>query len=233
MLATFWTDEEFALTPRQSEQFRIFQEKLLAANQKFNLTRITTAKGVALKHFYDSLLGLKVCAWSGAKNILDLGTGAGFPGVPLKIMSPALPLVLVDSLQKRTLFLEELREALGLTATEVKHSRAEVLGHAKAYRENFSHVVSRAVAPLAVLLEYCLPFVQCGGFFLAYKGLAGRAEVCEAQTALQELGGQIVKEEAFSLPEQQGERLIIVVEKIKPTPLLYPRRPGRPLKRPL
>ncbi|HHY06872.1 MAG TPA: 16S rRNA (guanine(527)-N(7))-methyltransferase RsmG [Clostridia bacterium] len=222
-----------SLTTQQINQFIIFKEELLNWNKKINLTGLTEEKEIIIKHFYDSLLGLKSYEWNGQEKVLDLGTGAGFPGIPLKIIYPSLTMVLVDSLQKRVRFLEHLLKTLCWEEVQAIHGRAEELGQEKLYREKFDLVVSRAVARLPVLVEYCLPFVQVGGVFLAYKGTGGQKEGQEAAKAIEKLGGKIAKLESFLLPEQRGQRTIMVIKKVKPTPSAYPRRPGVPYKKPL
>jgi 16S rRNA (guanine527-N7)-methyltransferase len=221
------------LTEQQLQQFALYQEELLSWNEKINLTALTEDKDILIKHFYDSVLGLKVGKWTGQERVLDLGTGAGFPGVPLQIVSPSLSVVLVDSLQKRVKFLQHLLSVLALDGTEAIHGRAEELGREPKLRDKFDIVVSRAVARLAVLTEYCLPFVKPGGVFLAYKGLDGQKECVEADSAIKKLGGKLLKVETFSLPEEMGTRTIISIKKLKPTPAAYPRRPGIPGKNPL
>jgi len=221
------------LTDQQLQQFAQYQKELLSWNEKFNLTALTEEKDIMIKHFYDSALGLKVGKWQGGERVLDLGAGAGFPGIPLQIVSPSLSVVLVDSLQKRVKFLQHLVNVLALDRTEAIHGRAEELGRQPGFRDKFDIVVSRAVARLAVLTEYCLPFVKPGGIFLAYKGLDGEKEGAEAASAIKKLGGKLLNIESFSLPEEMGARTIISIEKVKPTPVAYPRRPGIPVKSPL
>lgn len=223
----------FALSEQQFSQFAQYQAELLAWNTKVNLTALKEEKEIIIKHFYDSLLGLKVGAWSGQERVLDLGTGAGFPGIPLKLVSPALSLVLVDSLQKRVNFLQNLVGVLGLTEVAALHGRAEELGRDQHLRGKFDVVVSRAVAHLAVLAEYCLPFVKKGGVFLAYKGVDAQRECEEAGVALEKLGGKLLDIHRFSLPDAMGERSILRIKKVKATPITYPRRPGTPSKNPL
>jgi len=221
------------LTEEQVRQFAQYQQELLAWNQKINLTALTEEREILIKHFYDSLLGLKAIKWSGEERVLDVGTGAGFPGLPLKLVYPSLSVVLADSLQKRVKFLRHLSGVLGLTGLEIVHGRAEDLGREESYRGKFEVVVSRAVAKLTVLAEYCLPFVRQEGVFLAYKGGDGAQEYEEASLAIEKLGGKLWKTVAFSLPEGLGERTIICLKKVKPTPAIFPRKPGIPRKSPL
>jgi 16S rRNA (guanine527-N7)-methyltransferase len=222
-----------SLTTQQTSQFAIYKDELLSWNKKINLTALTAEKEIMVKHFYDSVLGIKAHKWTGHEKVLDLGTGAGFPGIPLKIIYPSLAMVLVDSLQKRVSFLESLLRTLGLEEIKAIHGRAEELGRGKLYREKFDLVVSRAVARLPVLVEYCLPFVKVGGVFLAYKGTEGQKEGQEAAQAIKKLGGKLLKTESFVLPEEMGQRTIIAIKKVQPTPAMYPRRPGIPNKKPL
>ncbi|MGI6587997.1 MAG: 16S rRNA (guanine(527)-N(7))-methyltransferase RsmG [Peptococcia bacterium] len=222
-----------SLTTQQTSQFAIYKDELLSWNKKFNLTALIAEKEIMIKHFYDSVLGIKAYEWTGHEKVLDLGTGAGFPGIPLKIIYPSLAMVLVDSLQKRVGFLKYLLKTLGLEEIKAVHGRAEELGQAKLYREKFDLVVSRAVARLPVLVEYCLPFVKVGGTFLAYKGTEGQKEGQEASMAIKKLGGKLLKIESFVLPEQMGLRTIIVIQKVNSAPRTYPRRPGIPNKKPL
>lgn len=224
---------DLPLNDRQLWQFSHYQEELLSWNEKINLTALTEEKEIIIKHFYDSVLGLKCFRWTGQERVLDLGSGAGFPGIPLKLVSPNLSMTLVDSLQKRVKFLQHLVSVLSLSGIEAVHGRAEELGQDKDYREKFDVVVSRAVAELPVLAEYCLPFVRPGGFFLAYKGFNGQQEYEKAISAIEKVGGELFKIKSFSLPENMGERKIIVLKKVKVTPATYPRRTGIPSKKPL
>ncbi len=223
----------FSLSNEQVANFARFMRELLIWNSKFNLTAITDKKDILIKHFYDSALGLKAWHWTGRENVLDLGSGAGFPGIPLKILSPSIKLVLADSLQKRVGFLQHIIETLHLKQVEAIHGRAEELGQNKFFREKYDIVVSRAVARLSVLAEYCLPFVKQGGSFLAYKGAEGIEESMLAESAINELGGKLIKIESFVLPEELSKRTIVIIQKTKPTPSIYPRRPGIPAKKPL
>jgi 16S rRNA (guanine527-N7)-methyltransferase len=228
-----FSPEFISLSDFQVNQFALYFKELLNWNQKFNLTAITEEKEIIIKHFYDSALGLKAWTWQGNETVLDLGTGAGFPGLPLKIIKPALEITLVDSLQKRVGFLREMIDLLGLKGAEAIHGRAEELGQNKSYREKYDLVVSRAVAGLAVLVEYCLPFVKPGGVMLAYKGAEGEQEIEAARKAVALLGGEIAEAKTFALPLERGKRTIILIKKVKQTPGAYPRKPGLPGKKPL
>lgn len=232
-LVELFSAADLPLTDKQISQFATFLEELLSWNEKFNLTAITETEEVLIKHFFDSVLGLRAFPWQGDEKVLDLGSGAGFPGIPLKIACPALRLTLVDSLQKRVGFLQYLITLLSLSETTALHGRAEELGRDRAYRENYQIVVSRAVAKLAVLAEYGLPFVQKDGVFLAYKGADAAQELAEAQKAIALLGGKVRDVKTYALPKQMGKRTIIVIEKIKECPPVYPRKPGIPARKPL
>jgi 16S rRNA (guanine527-N7)-methyltransferase len=218
---------------KQINQYIEYMNELISWNQKFNLTAITEEKSIVIKHFYDSLLGLKVCTWLDGEEILDMGTGAGFPGIPLKIIHPSIKLTLVDSVEKKVGFLQHIINTIKLEDTKAVHARAEDLGQNKDFRGNYDKVVSRALAKLPVLVEYCLPFVKLGGIFLAYKGPEVSSECLEGKKAICELGGEVVDIKKFILPEEMSERNIISIKKIKETPNKYPRKAGTPNKKPL
>ncbi len=224
--------EQMGITCSQTqlEQFEAYRQLLAEWNEKINLTAICEPKEVALKHFTDCLCGLP---WipEGAK-VIDVGSGAGFPGVPLKIMRPDLSVLLLDSLNKRVVFLEELISALGLSETTALHSRAEDAARGD-LRERFDVATARAVANLTVLSEYCLPFVKIGGIFLAYKGSSGMEEIAEAKNAIAVLGGSLEEQEKYCLPDSDICRTIAVIRKKKETPAKYPRNPGKIAKNPL
>ncbi len=233
LLKTFASNVGISLSSLQLDMFELYASELIRWNQKVNLTAIEDEEQIMIKHFYDSLLGMKVGAWSGIGALLDLGTGAGFPGLPLLITNTGLQVTLVDSLQKRIAFLEHLVELLKLPAVKTIHARAEEVGQEQLYRERYDIVVSRAVAGLPVLLEYCLPLTKIGGIFIAYKGPEGSDELSRAEKALKILGGKIFEIKNFELPQDGGSRNIIVIRKSKSTPKGYPRRPGIPGKKPL
>ena len=209
------------------QRFEIYFKLLVEWNEKMNLTAITDEHGVAFKHFADSLVDVKKNA-----SIIDVGTGAGFPGVVLKIARPDIKLTLLDSLNKRLTFLDTVLNNTGLDA-ELVHSRAEEGGKNKLYREKFDIAVSRAVARLNVLSEYCLPYVKVGGLFVAMKGPNADEELDGAENALKLLGGKVEKVYKFNLPCDEGERTIIVIKKVKPTPKQYPRISGKIKSQPL
>lgn len=219
------------ITADQAEQFQAYLEILLSWNEKMNLTAITDPGEVVEKHFIDSLTLLAHCKLKPGAKIIDVGTGAGFPGVPLKILRPDLELTLLDSLNKRLNFLGEVCSALGIEA-ERFHKRAEEAGLDHGLRESFDVVTARAVAPLNILCEYCLPLVKMKGFFLAMKGPDAQRELEEAQAALELLGGTDVRLISLSLPTA-GERNIIEVQKKAFTPKAYPRHGGTISKHPL
>lgn len=197
-----------------------FAYMLTEKNKVMNLTAITDADGIAVKHFADSLSLLKAADIKSGAKVLDLGTGAGFPGIPLLIAKPDINLTLIDSTAKKLGFVAESIDALGLQA-EVFHTRAEEAGKNKDYREKYDFVVSRAVAALNVLCEYCLPFVKVGGKFLAMKSTLAEEELKNASNALNILGGRVADKFSFNLTD--GERTVIIIEKVKETPAKYPR----------
>ena len=221
------------LSPGQSEQFDRYLQLLLSKNRVINLTALTEEREVYIKHFFDSLTVAKPVPMEEINTVIDVGTGAGFPGLPLKILFPHLRMVLVDSLRKRVGFLRDVIRELKLDQTEAIHGRAEELARQESHRERFDLAVARAVARLPVLAELCLPFVRVGGWFVAMKGPDAERELEEAEGALQRLGGGEGKQEALFLPEGMGERRLLIVRKLSPTPAAYPRRPGIPAKNPL
>ena len=218
-------------TPVQLEQFTTYYEMLVETNKVMNLTAITEPEEVAVKHFIDSLLAYDDTM--AGKTLADVGTGAGFPGVPLKIFCPELKVVLIDSLGKRLKFLQNVIDALGLKNITCEHARAEDAGRNKKHREKYDLVTARAVARLSVLSEYCLPLVKKGGRFIALKGSKYADEFAEGTEAVKILGGKIISAEPVKLPGLDDGRAIIKIEKIKTTPAQYPRKAGTPDKQPL
>ena len=221
------------LSDKQLEQFRQYYEMLVEKNKVMNLTAITEWDEVIDKHFIDSISLIKACDLSGEKYVLDLGCGAGFPGIPLKIAFPNLKMVLLDSLNKRILFLKDVIETLGLENIDALHGRAEDYARKPEYREQFDYCVSRAVANLTTLSEYCIPYVKEGGSFISYKSGKVKEEVKEVKTALFLLGGKMDEMVTFELPETDMERIFVKIKKEKKTPKKYPRKAGLPGKEPL
>jgi 16S rRNA (guanine527-N7)-methyltransferase len=215
------------------EAFAAYREELLLWNRRMNLTAIDDPGQVRVKHFLDSLSGALVVDFAAAQSLIDVGTGAGFPGLALKIAFPHLKLVLLDAVEKRLRFLERLCERLGLREVKTVHARAEEAGRDPAYRERFDVVTARAVAPLNVLCEYCLPLARLGGVFLAYKGPETDEEVSRADTAIRLLGGGIPDVRRLTLPGSDIGRSLITLPKIAATPAGYPRRAGSARKHPL
>lgn len=232
LLQELLTKAGIQITPAQLELFKRYRHELLAWNEKFNLTAILDEQEITIKHFYDSLLAMQIKEWQATGELLDLGSGAGFPGIPLKIMNENLAVTLVDSLQKRVGFLLHLKEVLQISNVKAIHARAEEIGQDPQYREKYETVVSRAVAKLPLLLEYCMPLVKIGGIMLAYKGPEGKGELKEAARALSFLGGELQDVKEFTLPDL-GNRSIFVIKKVRNTPHEYPRRAGIPAKKPL
>lgn len=225
--------EDVALTDQQMAQFDTYFHLLVEWNEKMNLTAITEEKEVYLKHFYDSLLvGLKMSLDPQA-SICDVGSGAGFPSIPLKILYPELSVTIVDSLKKRITFLQELTDQLGLTNVHLYHDRAETFGQNPEFREQFDYVTARAVARLNVLAELCLPLVKKDGYFLALKAAKSEEELQEAKPAIAQLGGKFIEEKTMALPLSGDERHLLVIQKKKVTPKKYPRKPGLPNKQPI
>ena len=221
------------LSEKQEKQFYQYYELLVKWNKVMNLTAIVDYKEVQEKHFIDSLSLVKMINIKSVHTLIDVGTGAGFPGLPLKIVFPHLEVILLDSLQKRILFLNEVIHDLGLFQIEAKHGRAEDYAKDVKYRENFDLCVSRAVADLSVLSEYCIPFVKIGGKFISYKSDLIDEEVKHSENAIHILGGNIQKIEKFQLPESEIKRSFISISKERTTNKRYPRKAGIPLKKPL
>ena len=235
------------LSDRQLFQFFRYYELLLETNKVMNLTAITEEKEVIEKHFVDSLLLVRVLDQmnenSGEKKsikerfskgtCIDVGTGAGFPGIPLKILFPELSMVLLDSLNKRVGFLNGVISEIGLSGIRAVHGRAEDLGKNREYREQFDFCVSRAVANLSTLSEYCIPFVKTGGFFIPYKSGKSQEEISEAEGAVLHLGGKMEGTVFETLPNSEAERAFVLIKKVSATPKKYPRKAGTPSRDPI
>ena len=221
------------LSDGQVDQFNRYYELLVKKNEVMNLTAITDYHEVCLKHFADSISLSQYYDMSCVDSLIDVGTGAGFPGIPLKILFPNLNVTLLDSLNKRLLFLEDVIDELELDNIKTVHSRAEEAGRMKNLRENYDLCVSRAVANLSTLSEYCLPLVKVGGIFISYKAGEVEDEINSAKHAIKKLGGKIKSVEEFSLPDSDISRSFVIIEKVNETSNLYPRKPGTPNKKPL
>lgn len=220
----------YSLTDFQITQFCNYGDLLLEWNQRMNLTRIIEPHEIILKHFIDSII---IANFFTASDLADLGSGAGFPGIPLKILRPELNLVLIDSLKKRVGFLEAVIKELNLNQITAVHARFEDIGKNSLYRGRFDIVTSRAVARLPILLEYALPFLKLNGLFIAPKGSQAEEELAESRKALKVLGAEVEKIERYNLGEGAEHRVIIMIRKVKETPSQYPRQAGKPVKSPI
>ena len=219
------------ITDEQLKKFYRYMDLLLEWNEKINLTAITETDEVILKHFIDSMTVFKYLVES--KNIIDVGTGAGFPGIPIAIMNQNKNITLLDSLNKRINFLNEVCSELKINNIKTYHGRAEEFGHNKQHREKYDIAISRAVANMTTLVEYLIPFIKVGGRCICMKGNDIEEELEQAKFAIKELGGKIEKVERFNLPNSDMERNIIIITKTKETPNRYPRKAGMPSKMPL
>lgn len=222
------------LNSRQLEQFHIYYQELMDWNQRMNLTRITDYEEVQIKHFLDSLTVVQALKQPvGSARLIDVGTGAGIPGLPLKILLPDIKLVLLDATTKKAVFLHHIKNKLGLDDVEIIVGRAENVAHEAQYREKFELVLSRAVARLPTLVELALPFCAVGGSFVAQKKGAIDLEISQAARAINLLGGNLREVKKVDLEEFTDERWLVVIDKASLTPPQYPRRPGIPAKRPI
>ncbi len=221
------------LNEKQLSQFLRYYEMLIDWNEKINLTAITEFEEVLKKHFLDSISIGRLIKQNEEVSILDIGTGAGFPGIPIKIAFPNVKVTLLDSLNKRVVFLNEVIQELQLDNICALHGRAEDFAKKKEMREQFDFCVSRAVANLSSLCEFCLPYIKVGGRFISYKSEKAKEELKAAQNAISILGGSNVKIDEFFLPGTDFKRTFIITEKVKETPAKYPRKAGIPIKQPL
>lgn len=222
-----------SLTRKQLAQFSRYKELLLEWNKRINLTAITGHEDIQIRHFLDSLTCTLATGDLSDQALVDAGTGAGFPGLPLKIYFPEMKLTLVESVSKKTTFLEVVIDELGLNDVEIVTQRLEVVGQDPDYRESFDWAMSRGVAKLAVLVEYLLPLCRIGGRALAQKGGSAPSAMADASGAIIRLGGGDPKIRSVLLPERGQTHYLVVIPKVSPTPAKYPRRPGIPSKRPL
>ncbi|MCR5736701.1 MAG: 16S rRNA (guanine(527)-N(7))-methyltransferase RsmG [Eubacterium sp.] len=222
-----------SFSEKQINQFLLYYELLIEKNKVMNLTAITEFNEVIVKHFIDSLLVVKDFDLEKVETMIDVGTGAGFPGIPMKIMFPHMKIVLLDSLKKRLNFLDEVISELGLEDITTVHSRAEDIAKNKEYRERFDLCVSRAVANLSTLSEYCIPFVKKSGIFISYKSSTSDEEVKTAKKAISVLGGTIISKNTIELPCSDMERVFVNIEKVNETPKKFPRKAGLPSKEPI
>ncbi|WP_178020870.1 16S rRNA (guanine(527)-N(7))-methyltransferase RsmG [uncultured Paenibacillus sp.] len=232
-LCTLLQGHGIEVSEEQLKQFERYYEVLVEWNEKMNLTGITEREQVYIKHFYDSISLAFHVSMGEVGSMADIGSGAGFPGIPLKICYPHLQLTIVDSLNKRIQFLQHVVNELGLSQVRLLHGRAEDLGRQEELRDAFDLVTARAVARMAVLNEFCLPFAKPMGLFVAMKGSNPEDEVKEAARSLSELRGKWIGTPEFSLPLDHSERHLVIIQKTAPTPKKYPRKAGTPAKMPL
>lgn len=226
-------EKGIVLNETQMQQFELYFRELVEWNNKMNLTAITDEEAVYLKHFYDSISAAFFHDFTKPLRLVDVGAGAGFPSIPIKICFPHLNVTIVDSLNKRISFLQHLAATLKLENVSFFHDRAESFAKKKEHRENYDLVIARAVARMPVLAELCLPLAKVGGLFLAMKGPEVVNEIADSKKAIATLGGQVVRNESFVLPVEESTRHFVFIEKRKKTPNTYPRKPGTPNKQPL
>lgn len=221
------------LDAEQIRQFEIYKKNILEWNKRFNLTSITDPTEIEVKHFIDSLTCLLVLDAKKSLNLIDIGTGAGFPGLPIKIVHPQIELTLIEATQKKADFCRNLVQEINLGKVEVLSGRAEDFAHLNKYREKFNVSVARAVAGMPTILEYLLPFVSLGGIAISMKGRNAQDEIDSARSAIKTLGGDFERTKNITLPFIHEERNLVVIKKVKLTPQEYPRRPGIPARKPL
>lgn len=232
-IITYYKNMGLNISEKQAQQLKMFYELTVEWNEKINLTSITEEEDFLVKHYLDSSLVARHLDMNGIKHIIDVGTGGGFPGIPLKILYPHLKVTLLDSLNKRINYLRLVCETLELTDVECLHGRAEDIGQNLKYREQFDCCVSRAVSDLSVLSEYCVPFIRVGGQFIAYKALESDEEISKAQNAIEILGGKVERIIKDAIPNTSIERKLVFISKIRKTNKKYPRKSGTPTKSPL
>lgn len=230
---TMLAENGITLSPLQLQQYNQYFKTLVEWNEKMNLTAITDQESVYLKHFFDSISAAFYFDFTKPLTICDVGAGAGFPSIPIKIAFPNIHVTIVDSLNKRIHFLEHLAKELNLDGVKFIHDRAETFGQNPAYREQFDIVMARAVARMSVLTELCLPLAKVGGNFIAMKAQSAEEELNLGKKAITLMGGKIANIHSFSLPFEESERNIIIINKVKSTPKKYPRKPGTPNKSPV
>ena len=222
-----------SLSEKQISQFMTYYDLLIEWNSFMNLTAITEFNEVIDKHFIDSLAICEYVDFKNGDSLIDIGTGAGFPGIPLKIVFPELRITLLDSLNKRIKFLDTVIESLGLENVETIHGRAEDFAKQQSYREKYDFVISRAVANLATLSELCIPFAKEDKYFVSYKAEKCNEELEEAKKAISILGGKVEKQIEYKLPDTDMNRNLLLIKKVKSTPKKYPRKAGTPAKEPI
>ena len=220
-------DLNFNIDDNKIEKFKTFSDLLVEWNEKMNLTAVTDPAEISVKHFLDSIAPISVIDLKKDAKIIDVGTGAGFPGIPIKIVREDLDFTFMDSLNKRINFLKEVAEKINLEKAEFVHSRAEEAGKNKKFREKYDYAVSRAVANLKVLCEYCIPFVKVGGFFIAFKQFEVDNEIEESKAMIGTLGGIISDVKEIVIPQSDIKRRIVIIEKVKETPIQFPRKPNK------